>query len=55
MKFKHVSMVARDVAGLAKFYETVFGCTPSGPPKKMSGELLADRSELGQEQSNRVL
>ena len=40
MKFGHVSMVARDVVSRAKFYETVFGCTPRGPRGTMSGEIV---------------
>ena len=41
MKFKHVSMVARDTDRLAEFYKTVFGCEDRRPPRTMSGELVS--------------
>lgn len=41
MKFKHVSIVARDTDGLAEFYKTVCGCEDRRPRKTMSGEKIS--------------
>ena len=41
MKFKHISVVARDTDRLAEFYKTVFGCEDRRPRKTMSGELVS--------------
>ncbi len=46
MKFKHVSMVARDTDGLAEFYKTVFRCEDRRPRKTMSGEKISQGNGL---------
>lgn len=38
MKFKHISIAARDADRLASFYITVFGCRDLRPRKTLSGE-----------------
>lgn len=41
MKFKHVSIVARDADGLAAFYKMVFGCEDLRPRRTLSGEKIS--------------
>lgn len=40
MKFKHVSIAARDADRLATFYITVFGCRDCRPRRTLSGERV---------------
>ncbi|MCV0428046.1 MAG: VOC family protein [Roseibium sp.] len=40
MKFKHVSIVARNADDLSRFYKTVFGCWDLRLPRKLSGEKI---------------
>ncbi len=39
-KYAHTNLVAKDWRALAKFYETVFGCTPVPPERDFQGEML---------------
>lgn len=41
MKFKHVSMVARDADGLADFYQRIFGCNDRRPRKTLAGDKVS--------------
>lgn len=40
-RYVHTSIVARDWARLAQFYEEVFGCEPVPPERSQSGATLA--------------
>lgn len=40
-RFVHTSIVARNWARLAEFYEDVFGCVRVPPERNQSGEMLA--------------
>ncbi len=40
-KYKHTNIVARDWQSLARFYETVFGCTRVPPERHLSGAWLS--------------
>jgi len=40
--FVHVSLVAQDWAGLARFYEQAFGCTPVPPERALAGDWLEE-------------
>jgi glyoxylase I family protein len=39
--FGHVNIVARDWRRLSRFYQSVFGCEPVPPQRKLSGPWLA--------------
>jgi predicted enzyme related to lactoylglutathione lyase len=39
-RFGHLNLIAADWRRLAKFYEEVFGCTPTGVPRELGGEVL---------------
>ncbi|MBA4136493.1 MAG: glyoxalase [Opitutus sp.] len=39
-KFGHTNLIAADWRRLAKFYEDVFGCVPTGTPRELSGAAL---------------
>jgi catechol 2,3-dioxygenase-like lactoylglutathione lyase family enzyme len=39
-KFVHTNIIARDWEGLARFYETVFGCERVLPERDMSGDWI---------------
>ena len=45
-KYAHTNIVARDWKRLARFYEEVFGCTPVGPERSLSGEWLQKVTDL---------
>lgn len=40
VRFTHVSLIARDAQGLARFYSRVFGCTPLRPARRLSGPAV---------------
>jgi catechol 2,3-dioxygenase-like lactoylglutathione lyase family enzyme len=39
-RFFHTNLVSRDWKKLVWFYQDIFGCTPRGPERDMSGEWL---------------
>jgi len=41
-RFSHTNLIARDWKGLARFYETVFGCRPVPPERHISGQWIED-------------
>ena len=41
MRFSHVSIVARDARGLARFYTQIFGCAERRPPRRLSGKAVS--------------
>ncbi|MEQ9400895.1 MAG: VOC family protein [Longimicrobiales bacterium] len=40
MRYVHTNLVARDWRTLAAFYESVFGCVPTGPRRDQAGPWL---------------
>jgi catechol 2,3-dioxygenase-like lactoylglutathione lyase family enzyme len=45
-RFVHTNLVARSYPALARFYETVFGCTPVPPERNLSGESIEQATSL---------
>ncbi len=39
-RYVHTNLIARDWRALARFYESVFGCTPVPPERSLSGPEL---------------
>lgn len=39
-RYVHTNLIARDWQKLAAFYRDVFGCTPTGPERDLSGPLM---------------
>ena len=39
-RYVHTNLIARDWKKLAAFYRDVFGCTPAGPERDLSGPLM---------------
>lgn len=39
-RYVHTNLIARDWQKLAAFYGDVFGCTPAGPERDLSGPLM---------------
>jgi predicted enzyme related to lactoylglutathione lyase len=46
VRYVHTNLVARDWRRIAKFYETVFGCTPVPPERDLKGQPLDDATGL---------
>lgn len=40
IRYTHTNLIARDWRSLAEFYMRVFGCTPVGPQRDLSGDWL---------------
>jgi len=40
VRFGHVNLVAADWRRLARFYQEVFGCVPTGPERDLHGDAL---------------
>lgn len=40
VRFGHVNVIAADWRRLARFYQDVFGCVPTGPERDLHGEAL---------------
>ncbi len=45
-KYVHTNLIARDWKQLVRFYIEVFGCTPKGPERDMSGGWLDEVTSL---------
>jgi predicted enzyme related to lactoylglutathione lyase len=46
VRYVHTNLVARDWRRIARFYETVFGCTPVPPERDLKGKPLDDATGL---------
>ena len=45
-RYVHTNLVARDWKRIARFYETVFGCTPVLPERDLAGQALDDATGI---------
>jgi predicted enzyme related to lactoylglutathione lyase len=45
-RYVHTNLTARDWRRLARFYQEVFGCTPSPPERDLSGRWLDELTAL---------
>jgi catechol 2,3-dioxygenase-like lactoylglutathione lyase family enzyme len=45
-RYVHTNLIARDWRSLAAFYKNVFGCTPAGPERDLSGPAMEAATAL---------
>lgn len=46
MKYAHTNLIAKDWRKLSSFYQTVFGCKPTGPQRDLRGQWLDDMTDI---------